>query len=41
MLLYNLATHKGSEKEKAQNATLDAVAYSPAAGIFKIFGVPK
>lgn len=41
MLLYNLATHKGSEKEKAQNATLDAVGFSPTGGLIKIVGLPR
>lgn len=41
MLLYNLATHRGIEKEKAQNATLDAVGISPTGGIVKIIGLPR
>jgi hypothetical protein len=38
MLLYNLATHKGSDKEKSENGKLDAVGVSPIAGIVEIFG---
>lgn len=43
MLLYNLATHKGSEKEKAQNGTIDAKIVVPplTGGVFPVFGVPK
>jgi len=41
MLLYNLATHKGIEKEKSQNATLNAVGVSPVAGLVQIYGLPR
>lgn len=43
MLLYNLATHKGSEKERSQNATLDAKVFVPpgTGGVLSVFGVPK
>ena len=43
MLLYNLATHKGSEKEKAENATLDAAVIIPplTGGVFPIYGLPR
>jgi len=41
MLLYNLATHKGIEKEKSQNATLNAVGISPVAGLVQIYGLPR
>ena len=43
MLLYNLATHKGSEKEKAENSTLDAKIVVPplTGGVFPVFGIPK
>lgn len=43
MLLYNLATHKGSEKEKAQNGTIDAKIIVPplTGGVFPVFGIPK
>lgn len=37
MLLYNLATHRGAEKEKAENSTLDAYT---ATGV-PVFGIPK
>ena len=37
MLLYNLATHKGSDKEKSENGKLDAFGVS-AAGPVEIFG---
>lgn len=43
MLLYNLATHKGAEKEKAQNGTLDAKIIVPplTGGVLPVFGIPK
>jgi hypothetical protein len=37
MLLYNLATHKGSDKEKSENGKLDAVGVG-ATGLVDIFG---
>jgi hypothetical protein len=37
MLLYNLATHKGTEKEKAQNGKINAIGISPA-GPVDIYG---
>jgi len=37
MLLYNLATHKGSDKEKSENGKLDAFGVS-ALGPVEIFG---
>jgi hypothetical protein len=37
MLLYNLATHKGSDKEKSENGKLDAFGVS-IAGTVEIFG---
>lgn len=37
MLLYNLATHKGSDKEKSENGKLDAYGVSPT-GLVQIFG---
>jgi hypothetical protein len=39
MLLYNLAIHKGSEKEKSENAALDAYVLSPA-GPLPVVGFP-
>jgi hypothetical protein len=38
MLLYNLATHKGSDKEKSENGKIDAFGVSPTAGLVQIFG---
>jgi hypothetical protein len=38
MLLYNLATHKGSDKEKSENGKVDAYGISPTAGLVQIFG---
>jgi len=37
MLFYNLATHKGAEKEKAQNGKINAIGISPA-GPVEIYG---
>lgn len=39
MLLYNLATHKGQEKEKSENGKIDAVGLG-ATGLVTIFGKP-
>jgi hypothetical protein len=39
MLLYNLATHKGAEKEKAENGKIQALGISTT-GPVKIVGVP-
>jgi hypothetical protein len=40
MLLYNLAAHKGADKENAENGKLEAIGITPpiAGGIVKIFG---
>jgi hypothetical protein len=38
MLLYNLATHRGSDKEKSENGKLDAAVAVTGPGIFKIVG---
>jgi hypothetical protein len=38
MLLYNLATHKGSDKEKSENGKLDAYGSTVGPGVVKIFG---
>jgi hypothetical protein len=40
MLLYNLAAHKGSDKENAENGKIEAIGITPpiAGGIVKIFG---
>jgi hypothetical protein len=37
MLLYNLATHKGSDKEKSENGKLDAFGVSPM-GLVEVYG---
>ena len=39
MLLYNLATHKGAEKEKSENGKIQALGIS-STGPVKIVGVP-
>lgn len=41
MLLYNLATQRGIEKEKAENNTLDAQVVIPGIGPLPVFGVGK
>jgi hypothetical protein len=38
MLLYNLATHKGQDKESAENGKIEAYGISPLAGLVTIFG---
>jgi hypothetical protein len=38
MLLYNLALHKGEEKERAQNGKLNAIALPTPDGLINVFG---
>ena len=38
MLLYNLATHKGAEKEKAQNGKINAIAVPTPDGRIEVVG---